>query len=159
WCLGRPAVPSVTGANRLRLLLSNVLTRNRRSSDLIRLVDREKPDILILEEIDRRWMQELRPLNAALPFSKSITRRDNFGIAVWSRLPMARAEKLALGSGGVPSVLVDVQIDGRIVSLLATHPLPPGGRKTFEERNSQLSAVAGLSRRHPPPFILIGDLN
>jgi len=52
-----------------------------------------------------------------------------------------------------------VRLDGQTVSLLATHPLPPGSKRTFEERNSQLLAIADLSRKHAAPFILNGDLN
>lgn len=159
WYAGRPVRSSALQTSKLRLLLSIVLTSNRNSPTLIRLVDREKPDLLIVEEIDPRWMDELRPLGITLPYAEWVPRRDNFGIAVLSRLPLAHAEKLMLGRGGVPSLLVEVRLDGRTVSVLATHPLPPGGRRTFEERNSQLSAVAGLARRHSPPFVLIGDLN
>jgi endonuclease/exonuclease/phosphatase (EEP) superfamily protein YafD len=59
WYVGRPEPPSSTQASNLRLLLSNVLTSNRRSASLIRLVRLEKPDVVVLEEVNRRWMQEL----------------------------------------------------------------------------------------------------
>jgi endonuclease/exonuclease/phosphatase (EEP) superfamily protein YafD len=159
WYLGRPDPSPNTQASNLRLLLSNVLTSNRRSASLIRLVQLEQPDVLVLEEVNRRWMQELAPLSALLPYSKVMPRRDNFGIAVLSRLPIVRAPELTLGSGGVPTLLADVDLDGQTISILATHPLPPGSRETFQQRNSQLAAIGALARQSSIPVILAGDLN
>jgi endonuclease/exonuclease/phosphatase (EEP) superfamily protein YafD len=159
WYVGRSSVPSSTQASRLRILLSNVLTSNRRSANLIRLVQLEKPDVLVLEEVDRRWMQALIPLNASFPYSKAMPRSDNFGIAVLSRLPLVQAHSLTLGSGEVPSIQANVDLAGQTISILATHPLPPGSHETFEQRNSQFAAIAALTRRCSTPIILIGDLN
>jgi endonuclease/exonuclease/phosphatase (EEP) superfamily protein YafD len=132
WYMSRPAVPPSPQASQLRLLLANVLTSNQESASLIRLVRLEKPDVLVLQEVDRRWMQELEPLSALYPYSEVKPRRDNFGIALLSRLPLVQSRTLILGNGAVPSILAHVDLAGQVVSILATHPLPPGSQETFE---------------------------
>jgi endonuclease/exonuclease/phosphatase (EEP) superfamily protein YafD len=159
WYIGRPEAVLGTQASHLRILLSNVHTRNRRSADLVQLVRLEKPDILVLQEVNDRWMQEMKPLDALFPHSKEIPRSDNFGIAVLSRLPLVQASELTLGNGDVPSILAEVSLDGQTVSILATHPLPPGSHETSEQRNSQLAAIGAATRQYSTPVILIGDLN
>ena len=158
WYWGKSAAPSGAQANHVRLLLSNVLTSNQQSARLIELVHSEQPDVLILQEVNGRWMQALKPLDDSFPYAKAIPRDDNFGIAVLSRLPL-RAREMTLGNSGVPSIVADLKIAGRDISLIATHPLPPGSQETFEQRNAQLASLASLARHSAAPIILVGDLN
>ena len=159
---GDIAVVEITpaaGGTALRLLLFNVFTDNLNSAAVLELVRRETPDVVILQEIDDRWAAEVQGLEAILPHSKVITRTDNFGIGLWSRLPLARAEEIAFGDYELPSIHASVQVAGREITLVATHPMPPASAAGFAERNAQLSMIAALVQRSAAPAIVIGDLN
>jgi len=86
-------------------------------------------------------------------------REDNFGIALFSRVPLTTSEVVYLGSAEVPSIATTVEIGGRTVFFLGTHPLPPTTANNARMRNEQLREIAAEIRRHGEPAILLGDLN
>ncbi len=142
----------------LRLLLCNVYTANLQSAPLLSLIQRERPDLVILQEVNERWMADLESLRETYPFSTWITREDNFGIAVLSRGRLIDPREVDLESE-VPTILTDVHFGSQAISLLASHPLPPGSRSAFDARNAQLRGLAAVARQLKNPTILIGDLN
>ena len=83
---------------------------------------------------------------------------DNFGIAVLSRVAFVNLREVEL-DGQVPSILADFSFADGLISLFATHPLPPGSGRPFRSRNLQLTWLATLARESKNPAILIGDLN
>jgi endonuclease/exonuclease/phosphatase (EEP) superfamily protein YafD len=86
-------------------------------------------------------------------------REDNFGIALFSRLPSTNSELIELGKAGVPSIATTIFVGGQEVFLLGTHPLPPGSAEYARLRNEQLQEIAALIRRHDMAAIVLGDLN
>lgn len=159
WYIGRPQPLPAADATKLRLVLSNVLTSNGNPEGVLGLVQSEAPDVLILQEIDNEWVRNLQELNRSFPHSRIIPRGDNFGIGLWSRLPLTGLEEVILSESEVPSIRAKVEVGGQSLFLLATHPVPPGSRYNSEQRNAQLSAAAALIRNSATPAILIGDLN
>ncbi len=146
-------------APRLRLLTLNVHTANTRS-DLVRdLVARTQPDVVLLLEVNAAWMRELEMLRPQYPFVLSEPREDNFGIALFARHNPADWEVIELGPAEVPSVRADIELGGRTLSLLGTHPLPPATPAYAAGRNGQLRALAEWSRAQTLPVVLAGDLN
>lgn len=141
------------------LMLSNVQTSNTGHSKLVELVNKERPDILVAEEVDSLWTASLETLTALLPYKEIVSRNDNFGIAIYSRFPFDSVKALDLGSVGVPSIFTTITIAGKIVNILAVHPLPPIGMGSYSERNTQLSAMSTYIKRLPNYKIVIGDLN
>ena len=99
---------SPTPANRtdapqpVTIMSANVLTSNRTHGALIGLIQRTDPDIIVLTEVDRRWVDALSPLMARYPHRILHPRSDNFGIAVLARQPMD-GQIVDLGSRGVPA--------------------------------------------------------
>ena len=146
-------------ATPLRLLSINVHTDNRRSDQLIELVQRLNPDVLLLMEVDNRWMEEIAVLRTNYPTVISETREDNFGIALLSRVPLRNTRVEDLEGSEVPSITTEIQLPGRIVHLLGTHPVPPGKPDYAQERNLQLAAAGTWAGKHPGSAIILGDLN
>jgi endonuclease/exonuclease/phosphatase (EEP) superfamily protein YafD len=144
---------------RLRLVLTNVHTANRRFEDLLALVRETSPDLLLLVEVDDAWMRALEPLAPEYPWRVASPRSDNFGIAFFSRIPLADVRVLEIGPAEVPSVLASFDWQGRSVTLLGTHPLPPISADYAAARDGQLAAAARLLAEANGPRILLGDLN
>ncbi|QDT35452.1 endonuclease/exonuclease/phosphatase family protein [Thalassoglobus polymorphus] len=149
--------PSSEGRS-LRLVSANVQTSNRDHAEFLKWIRKEDPDLFLVMEVDDRWMASLRELKEEYRHSVSFARSDNFGIALFSKLPM-NAEIVHIGVRELPSVLARVQVDHQVVTLVGTHPLPPGGKKLSGWRNQQLEAVSEVVGRIDGPKILLGDLN
>lgn len=118
------------------------------------------PDVIVLQEVTRHWLTELTPLRAAYPHVIAEPREDPFGIALFSRLPFAQADIVPIGTAGLPSVIVRLKIDGKSLTLIGTHPLPPVSPQAAGLRNQQLVALAARVRQTTTePVLLMGDLN
>jgi endonuclease/exonuclease/phosphatase (EEP) superfamily protein YafD len=168
WYLPRAeSLPQGAECN-LRLLLANVLSSNLEHHLILDLVEMERPDVLVLLEVNHAWIESLSVLKEEYPFYHEVPRPDNFGIAVYSRLPLMNLHMTEFG-WDLPSIVGILELNGRRVDLVATHPLPPLSAKYFHLRNRQLgrlpaafsvgsigSVVAGSSSSSA---ILIGDLN
>jgi endonuclease/exonuclease/phosphatase (EEP) superfamily protein YafD len=145
----------------LRVMISNVMTSNRRYGDVINLVRAENPDLLVIMEMDLVWQYQLEPLKSLLPYSISEPRGDNFGLAIYSKLPLANSQVREWGKGAivVPSLTADITVRDRVVSLVATHPVPPLNEDYAMSRNSQMNEMAEYVRQVGTESIVMGDLN
>ena len=154
---GRQSRPA-GGGTPLRAMLLNVNTRLGDAARVKDAVSAADPDILVLEEISARWMTDLAWLTNAYPHSLAQPREDNFGIALFSKLPLAESEVTYIGDAEVPSILATVHAPHTDLRVVATHPLPPGGRDYSHWRNEQLERLPDYVRS-PLPVLLLGDLN
>lgn len=143
----------------IKLLAANVLTSNRNHAALMELVTREQPDVIALLEVNDTWLAALAPLATTHPHMLRESRSDNFGIALFSRLPLTDTKIRYLGPAEVPSLKATIMLGGRPIELLATHPLPPGGADNLLLRDNQLTAIARWSSASANPVIVLGDLN
>ena len=157
-----PPVPSSeVPATSYRLLFSNVLTANAGNPDpLLKLIRKEDPEILVLQEINRRWLGALQPLAATYPHQTNESREHNFGIAIWSKLPFRMADGHAIPEGSDLFTLeIEVEVEPSF-TLWSTHPIPPAGGSRSAMRNHQLAEVAKLIvARNVQSILLAGDLN
>ena len=148
-----------TGEARLTVLYANVQSKNRDYERLLDLINSERPDIIFLQEISAHWLAALQPLRADYPFSYSAAREDNFGIAMWSRLPLASATHVDSPPLGYPTIIATTSMDGTDLTLLSTHPMIPLGRDNFAARNAQLQSVTEIVAQASGEVLLLGDLN
>jgi endonuclease/exonuclease/phosphatase (EEP) superfamily protein YafD len=157
--LGGGAAARGAGPGTLRVLLANVHTSNDRY-ELVRALIRESaPDIVVLQEVDRGWLEALADLDDILPHVTTEPRADNFGIAVLSRHAPRRTHVTWLGDATLPSIMARFGDERETLTLIATHPFPPNGAEGSARRNRQLEHVAELARESPTPVIVVGDLN
>ncbi len=147
------------GGTRLRFMLLNVHTANEQFDRVKSLIAATQPDLFVLEEVDERWLKELAALRDRWPYQISQPRDDNFGIALFSKLPLRDAEVIYLGEAEVPSITARVEVGGKVVTILGTHPLPPGGSEYARLRNGQLAAIPGFLAPRGGPAVVLGDLN
>lgn len=141
-----------------RFMLLNVNTHSGNPEAVMRLLQKEQPDILLLEEISDKWVESLQGLGAIYPHQHLEPQEDNFGIGLYSRHPLKEAKTIYIGRDPLPSIQATVTLPNGEVHFLGTHPLPPVGRRMSESRNIQLDWLPDHVRRDGP-FILAGDLN
>jgi len=143
----------------LRVLSVNVLGSNRDSQAVIEEVLASDADVAVFIEVNDRWLHDLQSLEARYPFQIAEPRPDNFGIALFSRLPLADEEVLHLGSGQRPSIAATMTQAGRRFRIIGTHPPPPMSRQMASYRDEQLDLLAEYVELSTVPVILVGDLN
>ena len=154
-----PSTGPLPGSQKLRLLSLNVHMANERADLVLDCLRKADADIILLMEVNDRWMNSLSTLNESYPFRITAPREDNFGIALFSRLPLANSKVVEIGGAEVPSIATEAEWPGGRFFLLGTHPLPPGSAAYAAWRNEQLKAVATLVRPQALPVIVAGDLN
>ena len=157
---GESTISTDNTAKYLRVLHANVHTNNKEYSRIIKLINTEKPDLVFLQETDGKWLNAMKEIESEFPFQIFSPRSDNFGIALYSRIPFVDSKIIEdFSQSFLPSIYIEIEVQNKIVSILSTHPLPPVGVRYFEERNFQLDKVAEFLSNKPHEKILIGDLN
>lgn len=151
---------------RLRVFLANVLTRNQRHDLIVEQIRTADPDVIAILELSSqlhaKLQQEFGETYKHVVFE---TQDDgNFGIGLWSRLPLKDARIFHLNDQYLPSIEADLQLGSREVHLVATHPLPPVDARNFAHRNFHLALLAKRLNSDGPgtaqiPTLVLGDLN
>lgn len=154
--------PGGGGDDALGVLAVNVLTPNRNAGALLRLVRRERPDVLVAVETDRWWQERLDALEPEYPYALKCPLDNLYGMHVYSRLPLEDARVQFLVEPGVPSMhAVAVLRSGRRVRMHFLHPRPPSPTENPEssERDAELVAVGKSAAGAELPVVVTGDLN
>ena len=158
WYFPAPAFAGTTPGQQLRILHSNVLTNNRRYSDVISLVKAEQPDIAVFVEVSTSWARELAVLSEMFPYSLQQQESENFGSAIYSKLPLENASVQGFSSQR-KSLLADVKFQGKVISMMLVHPSVPIKQQSFIDRNQQLAAIGEYAAQVKNPLIVVGDFN
>lgn len=155
---GGPTPPTSSGPA-LRLVYANIRTNNQDHQPVLDLIRRESPDLIALAEVSEGWVRRLASLRSQYPHQVLCPRIDNFGIGLWSRHPLEVGEVHYWGQANLPSIEARLRHQGRAVTVLLTHPLPPMRKRLSALRDQQLRTLAAIAKSRGPRTILIGDFN
>ncbi len=155
------AVPEGAPGECLTLLVANLKLRNSGAERLLALVERLRPDLVFVVELDSDGAEALEPLKPAFPHHLVHPRPDFWGMALYARLPLVRPEVRFLLEDDVPSLRAGVRLaSGAVVAFQGVHPKPP---MLFGHGTSQRDAELLLAARDvgggARPAVLAGDLN
>ena len=155
----RTAVIAVDQAAALTILHANVYGQNKDYPRFLDLIAVEQPDIFFVQEFRVGLQNALQAVHADYPYRELLARDDNFGIAVYSRLPLDTVVTHESPPYALPSLVVTARTAAGPLTLLSTHPVPPIGAEEYAGRNRQLQDIGMLINSLPAPLVLIGDLN
>lgn len=141
----------------LTLLLANVHTQNRQHDRVASLIEAIDPDLVLLLEVDNRWLAALAPALVGHPHAREHPRGDNFGIALYSRVPLSSVRSTVVG--GAEQIVAELPVAGRSCTLALVHAYPPMGPDAAAIHADQLGWAARARRRATRCFFLAGDLN
>jgi endonuclease/exonuclease/phosphatase (EEP) superfamily protein YafD len=145
---------------RLRILHANVLLKNRNPLPVLKLIQETEPEIVSLQEVDPAWLERLAPVLKRYPYQVTAVKPGCiYGVALFSKSPLENPEIHYYGGIGRPTLLADLQWQGRRITLVAMHPHSPGSWKRYLWRNMQLFAFAKARKTLGPNLIVMGDLN
>tara|TARA_R110000803_G_scaffold44343_2_gene93871 strand:- start:9162 stop:10154 length:993 start_codon:yes stop_codon:yes gene_type:complete len=148
--------------NQLSILTSNVFTPNRQADALIKLVKQHQPDVLVTLESDQWWQDQLKVIEAEMPYSIKCPLDNLYGMHVYSRLPLSEHEICYLVEQDVPSIHTALELrTGDKIRLHFLHPAPPSPTENTEstERDAELVIVARSIAESNQAMIVTGDLN
>lgn len=154
------AAPPVSQETRVyRLLHFNVSSQNPRRQETLAYIQKQNADFVGLIEVNDAWEEALKPLTDQYHVKGDFPKVGNFGLALFSRFEFSAAKFAFAEITGVRSILASVQLQGRPLTLLLTHPYPPDLPETFHLRNRQLRAIGRARPQFNPDLIVLGDLN
>lgn len=133
----------LTGASQ-SLIWMNVHTGNEVKQEVLDYLFQKDADIIILSEVNHRWIQSLEVLKPNWPYQILYPREDNFGMAAYSKFEFDSYSKLKLEAFDVPAIEMNLRSnDGNPISIIAVHPVPPIGKIYTQSRDAY---ILNLSR-------------
>lgn len=146
-------------AANLRVLVANINTQNRSHDQVLALVKKEWPDVAVFMEVDQAWVDQFKTLSDLLPYSFGRPNPYNLGLMVYSKQPLSEPQIQFFGAEKNISVVGQLAIADKTISLIATHPLPPAKTSFFHLRNQQLEQISQYVKTLSTPVVMVGDLN
>lgn len=144
---------------RLKLFHANVLTSNDQYQRLVDQVLSAEVDVVVLQEVNQRWLNKLQALEKRFPHRIAVPRSDNFGMLLLSRYPINRQHIHQWSLFELPNIEAELDAEGSAVTVLAVHPPPPVSERFFKARNEHFNQVSLRIKQLNTPVIVVGDLN
>lgn len=163
--LAKKQVLSYRGAKDDRIisvLISNVLTPNRKTDQVLKLVEEYQPDILLTLESDRRWEKDLEILEEEYKYTVKVPLDNYYGMHLYSKLELKNPEVKYLVEDDIPSIHGDVILrSGDRVRIHCLHPMPPSPTEsdTSTDRDAELLLVGKNIDHQKGSVMVFGDLN
>lgn len=144
-----------------KIISINIFSQNNDFQYLREYLSKETSDVLILQELTPAWQKNVEFVRKKYPYYKEEARSNNFGIAIYSKIPLDTVITRKYIDKGHPSLIAQIQVNGKALSILATHPVPPlPNQARFEKRNKQYQLIKeDIENLSTENIILMGDLN
>lgn len=148
--------------NTIRLLTANVYMDNTRMPDVLQLIAKHQPDVVLLLETNEAWRRALQPVESDYPYQLLCPLENTYGLLFYSRLPIRHQELRFLIQDDIPSIYVRLELrSGQLIHFYGVHPMPPSPTEHYRstERDAELLLVGKEARTLTGPVIVAGDLN
>lgn len=146
---------ALAGQEAFKVMSYNIWGWNQEPEAMVKLIRREQPDILLLQEVTPRLARILSSeLTDLYPDGQlHIAYESNIGQAILSRYPLTPVEG-SFKKGRIQKVLVDTP-DG-VIAVWNTHPIHP---VPWSQQYRQISALVEDIAATDQPLIVGGDFN
>jgi endonuclease/exonuclease/phosphatase (EEP) superfamily protein YafD len=142
------------------LLASNVLMKNADHARVRALIENVDPDVLLLMETDRVWIDALAPVLTRYTTVLTEPRDDCYGMVFATRLEVEEARMVLLTVEDNPAVFAALRTpSGAPFRFVGLHPQPPLPGDDTEERDAQILYAARFARAAEVPLVTMGDFN
>ena len=146
--------------NAIRIVSSNVLMENRRHDLVLEMISAFDPDILLLMETDRTWVDALEPALSRYPTVLREPLDNHYGMVFATRLAARDARIVRLTSDDTPSVFAElVGPEGAAFRFVGLHPRPPVPGESTKDRDAQILYAACFAAKSGIPLVVTGDFN
>lgn len=137
----------------------NVYTDNHEYQKVRDELKKSEPEILVIQEINDVWSNELTEIKDSYPYIYEVTEYDNFGIAIYSKIPIKKVRKIIAGKLAIPIISAECEYMGGNFEILAVHTTPPTSQAYYKNTQGMMENLAKYIKNQDKTFILAGDLN
>ncbi len=158
-----PLKKAEQAAGSIKILSWNMLLVNRNYEEVLELVRREQPDIVLVIEMSPLTSKHLESLRDEYPHNLWLPAWDGCGIGMMSRIPNSSFRAIYPADYWMPAIELEVERAsgaGRL-SLLGVHTVSPhadDGKRT-KLRDAQLEALGDWASERQNSSMIIGDFN
>lgn len=152
------------GSNQ-RIMSFNVLGTNPNADEVVSMVQRQSPDVLVVLEYSGNWHKGLQPLYDDYPHRILLPRWHGFGIALFSRHPIQDSETIQLARDDTDAPMLVATIappDGPPYRVVGVHLLAPMSPERMKIRNREIREIRDCVQRYEAtgiPAMVVGDFN
>lgn len=135
----------------------NVKMTNQEYQKVARIIDRTKPDILLLMEPDAKWAHALAPQLSHYSYRLSKPQDNAYGMEFASNLVVRKAQMVSNTAANTPTLYATIDVrSGAQFEFIGLHPRPPipGQNTTKRDANIARAAAHGLA-----DALVMGDFN
>lgn len=143
---------------RLRVVTLNLWASNTQYQRVVEFLRKSSADIVVLEEIDPVWVPHLEPLQVDWPHHSSLTWEGRYGMAIFSRWPIARPHNEFL-SDGVPVITARTLVNDVPLAIFGVHLSHPLSRAGYRQQAQELVALPKILKDKSLDRIVLGDFN
>jgi len=120
------------------------------------IVEKDKPDIIALVEVNQKWLDGLNDTLQPYPYNKIAMYGP--GMALYSKLPIIDTDVRFFGRSHHPRILCTIRLNNRLIRLEVVHPHTPSA-DGYNERNEEFTLIRDDLKNCREPVILVGDFN
>lgn len=143
-----------------KIMQSNIKMSNKHAGKFLQVVFKNNPDILLVNEPDEWWAEQLIELDKTYNYSIKKPLNNTYGMMLFSKYPLKDIEINFLTEKGIPSFFACVTLpSGKIFKLHCLHPKPPMPGNPTYERDTEILLVGKRVKETGKPAIVMGDLN
>jgi endonuclease/exonuclease/phosphatase (EEP) superfamily protein YafD len=145
----------------IRLMSANLFAYSSETDEIVKEIERISPDILAMQEYTSNWHDAFIKADffKKWPFSYYVKRDDTFGSAILSRLRIIQADTFYVDDLAIPQLRASIEFNGRIITLINVHLLPPGIKHYSVHVEQQHRLLQLLKQYSNSDFIIAGDFN
>ena len=137
-----------------RVLSLNLYLENKQSAQVLDLINRSQPDILLLIETQLLLPQLAASLRKIYPYQLLSWSYTPNGMVLYSKYPLKKAPDAP------PSVsAAEVALGGDSLWLVGCHPPSPRTQNFYEKRNQYYQELAKFVRKQSGSMLVFGDFN
>jgi len=166
-----PRASASRSTESIRLMTYNILFANPDYAAVARVVSRESPDIVALEELSPPAANTLvAAIGDDYPYRALEPRDGPYGLGIFSRLPLVDWRIVVERPWGVGGLAATAVTPCGPLQLLAMHTVPTVPRvsltlnpgevsRTMRERRGEIQQALAYLEPRPAPTVLFGDFN
>jgi len=145
----------------ISLMISNVYQYNTSFQKLADLIKREKPDLILLVEVNQKWLLSIEDATKTYPYKCEVPIENTYGMALYSKWPMEQIEIRYLVTDETPSIKTNIKTPYGALNLYGVHPFPPvpSEKNTTLYKDKELLLLANELKETNETTIVCGDLN
>lgn len=154
--------PKGSAKAELTILQFNILYSNGEFQKAVPWIISQNADIVVLQEVNEARAGEVEELKKHYKWSqvKVSKKRDAFGMAIFSNLPVTKFNYIDIGDGWNHYSLSEIMVNNMKLHLYELHTPPPVSEYFASQRNIALNTVAKAVKADKAAYkLVVGDLN